>query len=80
MEHQRVEPKFSAAKRNGFPLPKFSEIQGNQLIFPINCMGKNESERFLFALENALLMQRYLGCKIRADRCQHQPAGTGRIR
>ncbi len=64
MEQQRVEPKFSAAKRNGFPLPKFSEVQGNQLIFPVNCMGKNESERFLFALENALLMQRYLGCKV----------------
>lgn len=64
MVQQHVEPRFSATKRNGFPLPKFSEIQGNQLVFPINCMGQNESERFLFAVENALLMQRYLGCKV----------------
>jgi CRISPR-associated protein Csc3 len=64
MKEQRVEPRFSQTKRNGFPLPKFSEIQGNQLIFPVNCMGQNESERFLFAVENALLMQRYLGCKV----------------
>ena len=63
-QQRPVKPKFSAAKRNGFPLPKFSEIQGNQLIFPLNCMGQNESERFLFAIENALLMQRYLGCKV----------------
>jgi CRISPR-associated protein Csc3 len=64
MKSSTVELKFSKAKVNGFPLPKFTEVQGNMLLFPVNCMGDNESERFLFAVENALLMQKYLGCKV----------------
>lgn len=64
MKSQEVDLRFSSTKRNGFPLPKFAEVQGNMLLFPINCVGKDETERFLFAVESALLIQKYMGCKV----------------
>jgi CRISPR-associated protein Csc3 len=47
----------------GLALPQYSELVGNVLIFPFNCPGDNDAEEFLFALQNALVMQRFLGCK-----------------
>lgn len=49
--------------QNGLVLPQHAETVGNVLIFPLNCPGDNDSEQFLFALQNALLIQRYFGCK-----------------
>ncbi len=49
--------------QNGVALPQFSEAIGNVLTFPLNCPGDNDSEQFLFALQNALLIQRFFGCK-----------------
>jgi len=49
--------------RNGIAFPQHAETIGNILIFPLNCPGANYSEQFLFALQNALLIQRYFGCK-----------------
>jgi CRISPR-associated protein Csc3 len=48
----------------GLYLPRYGETVGNLLIFPINPGGQNDTERFLFALWNALLLQRYLGVKV----------------
>ncbi len=47
----------------GLALPQYSKLVGNVLIFPFNCPGDNDAEEFLFALQNALVMQRFLGCK-----------------
>jgi CRISPR-associated protein Csc3 len=47
----------------GLALPQYSELVGNVLIFPFNCPGDNDAEQFLFALQNALVLQRFLGCK-----------------
>jgi CRISPR-associated protein Csc3 len=49
--------------QNGVVLPRHTEAIGNVLIFPLNCPGDNGSEQFLFGLQNALLIQRYFGCK-----------------
>jgi len=50
---------------NGLPLPlNYSEAIANVLTFPLNCPGENDSEQFLFALQNALLLGRYFGCKV----------------
>jgi len=45
-------------------LPQYPETLGNVLIFPLNCPGDNDSEQFLLSLQNALLIQRYFGCKV----------------
>ena len=50
-------------KINGNPLPKFSEALGNILTIPVNTPGKNHTEDVLYAIENALLYQRFLGCR-----------------
>ncbi|MBX7237233.1 MAG: type I-D CRISPR-associated protein Cas10d/Csc3 [Caldilineales bacterium] len=49
--------------QNGIVLPQHAETIGNVLIFPLNCPGDSDSEQFLFGLQNALLIQRYFGCK-----------------
>lgn len=49
--------------QNGIVLPRYSETVGNVLIFPVNCPGDSDAEQFLFALQSALLVQRFLGCK-----------------
>ncbi|MDE3091406.1 MAG: hypothetical protein KGJ80_18725, partial [Chloroflexota bacterium] len=57
--------KEGKAYTNGLPLPlNYSEVIGNVLTFPLNCPGDNDSEQFLFALQNALLLGRYFGCKV----------------
>ena len=53
----------SRTKINGNPLPKFSEALGNILTIPVNTPGKNHTEDVLYAIENALLYQRFLGCR-----------------
>jgi CRISPR-associated protein Csc3 len=65
-----VTPTFRARTEKNRPqpygvyLPRYAETTGNLLIFPINPGGGNETERFLFALWNALLLQRHFGVKV----------------
>ena len=54
---------FSKTKINGNPLPKFSDALGNILTIPVNTPGDNHTEDVLYAIENALLYQRFLGCR-----------------
>ena len=62
-ENTQLELTFSRTKVNGNPLPKFSEAIGNILTIPVNTPGNNHTENMLFAIENALLYQRFLGCR-----------------
>lgn len=62
-ESTQLELTFSRTKGNGNPLPKFSEALGNILTIPVNTPGNNHTENILFAIENALLYQRFLGCR-----------------
>lgn len=60
-ERTQLELTFRPTKVNGNPLPKFSEALGNILTIPVNTPGNNHTENLLFAIENALLYQRFLG-------------------
>ena len=62
-EKTQLKLTFSPTKVNGNPLPKFSEALGNILTIPVNTPGNNHTENILFAIENALLYQRFLGCR-----------------
>ncbi len=62
-EKTQLELTFSRTKVNGNPLPRFSEALGNILTIPVNTPGNNHTENMLFAIENALLYQRFLGCR-----------------
>jgi CRISPR-associated protein Csc3 len=60
---------FAAITRSGKPqpyglyLPRYSATVGNRIIFPLNPAGSNDTERFLFALWNGMLLQKHFGCK-----------------
>ena len=60
----RTRTKKDRPQPYGLYLPRYSETVGNLLIFPINPAGQNDTERFLFALWNALLLQRHFGVKV----------------
>ncbi len=62
-EKTQLELTFKSSKVNGNPLPKFSEALGNILTIPVNTPGNNHTENVLYAIENALLYQRFLGCR-----------------
>ncbi len=59
----------------GIYLPRYAETTGNLLIFPINPAGDNETDRFLFALWNALLLQRHFGVKVLMSNMAVAPLG-----
>ncbi len=48
---------------NGLYLPAYSETIGNLIIEPINPPGDNDTERFLYVLQLAMLLQRHRGLK-----------------
>ena len=74
-------PTFRGRTKKGKPqpfglyLPRYAETVGNLLIFPINPAGRNDTERFLFALWNALLLQRYFGVKVLMSNAPVPPLG-----
>jgi CRISPR-associated protein Csc3 len=47
----------------GVYLPSYSETVGNLLIEPLNAPGDNDTERFIFVLQMAMLLQKHLGLK-----------------
>lgn len=61
---------FTALTNNNRPhhyglyLPRYSATVGNRIIFPLNPAGNNDTERFFFALWNAMLLQKHFGCKV----------------
>jgi CRISPR-associated protein Csc3 len=63
----------------GLYLPRYAETVGNLLIFPINPGGQNDTERFLFALWNALLLQRHFGVKVLMSNAPVPPLSKGDI-
>lgn len=66
-----IDPDFATQTKKGKPHPygiymprKSRNTIGNRLIFPINPAGDNDSQRFLFALWVALVMQKHLGLRV----------------
>ncbi len=76
-----VTPTFRARTEKNRPqpygvyLPRYAETVGNLLIFPINPAGGNETDQFLFALWNALLLQRHFGVKVLMSNMAVAPLG-----
>ena len=70
LEGKMVPPTFRARTAKDRPqpyglyLPRYADTVGNLLIFPINPAGGNDTQRFLFALWNALILQRHFGVKV----------------
>lgn len=52
------------AQPYGLYLPTYSETTGGVLTFPINPPGDNDTQKFLFVLQHALLLQHHFGCKV----------------
>lgn len=72
---------FTALTRSGKPqpyglyLPRYSRTVGNRIIFPLNPAGRNDTERFLFALWYAMLLQTYFGTKVLLSASPVAPLG-----
>lgn len=70
-EAQQITAPMLTHSRQGKPhvygvyLPSHADVLiGNLLILPLNPAGETDTERFLFALEYALILQRYFGCRV----------------
>lgn len=48
----------------GIYVPLFSETMSGHAIFPVNTPGANDTERFLFALWFAVVLQRHFGVRV----------------
>jgi CRISPR-associated protein Csc3 len=66
-----VNPDFATQTKKGKPHPYGIYMPrvprhtvGNRLIFPINPAGENDSQRFLYALWNALVLQQHFGLRV----------------
>lgn len=59
----------------GLYVPRFAETSGNLLIFPLNPAGDNDTEHFLYAFYNALVLQRYFGVKVLLSNAAVAPLG-----
>lgn len=66
-----IDPDFATQTKRGKPHPYGMYMPriprntvGNRLIFPLNPAGDNDSQRFLFALWNALVLQKHLGLRV----------------
>jgi CRISPR-associated protein Csc3 len=62
--HFRTETKKGKPQPYGMYVPRYSDLIGNLLIFPLNPGGSNDTQKFLFALWNALVIQRHFGMKV----------------
>jgi len=57
--------KENKAQPYGVYLPRYSETLGSVMTFPINPPSdENDTQKFLFVLQHALLLQRHFGCKV----------------
>jgi CRISPR-associated protein Csc3 len=62
--HFRTETKKGKPQPYGIYVPRYAETTGNLLIFPLNPGGGNDTQKFLFALWNAMVIQRHFGMKV----------------
>jgi CRISPR-associated protein Csc3 len=57
--------KEGKAQPYGMYLPRYSETLGGVMTFPINPPSdENDTQKFLFVMQHALLLQRHFGCKV----------------
>ncbi len=70
-DEKGIDPQFATQTKKGKPhpyglyMPRIAQNTiGNQLIFPFNPAGENDSQRFLFALWYALVLQKHFGLRV----------------
>ncbi|WP_110515527.1 type I-D CRISPR-associated protein Cas10d/Csc3 [Herpetosiphon llansteffanensis] len=56
--------KADKAQPYGLYSPRYSKTLGGLITLPLNPAGETDTERFLFALQHALLLQHHFGCKV----------------
>ena len=55
-------------KVNGINVPNFSEAVCNTPTLPLNAIGENSIQQFLFALTHALMIADFFGCRVAMSR------------
>jgi CRISPR-associated protein Csc3 len=60
-------------KINGVALPQLAEATRNIPLLPINAPGQNYGEQFLVALEKAVLLRAFFGCRVVLSRLPTSP-------
>jgi CRISPR-associated protein Csc3 len=60
----RVQTKKGTPQPYGVYVPQYSDTVAGLIILPVNPAGDNDTERYLFALWNALALQRFFGVKV----------------
>lgn len=60
----RTETKKGKPQPYGIYVPRYSDLTGNLLIFPLNPGGSNDTQKFLFALWNGMVIQKHFGMKV----------------
>ncbi len=69
IEETEQKPNFRTKTKKGKPqpygiyVPRYSDLTGNALIFPLNPGGGNDTQKFLFSLWNGMVIQRHFGMK-----------------
>lgn len=66
---------FSGTRGNGIPVARYSEVVGNVITLPLNCVGDNDTEKYAFALQNLLLFERSFGLRGIISRSPVPPLG-----
>ena len=67
-------------KINGVALPKLAETIGTTPVLPIHAPGQNYREQFLLAVETAVVLQRYFGCRVLLSRLPVPPLPATAVR
>ncbi len=69
IDETEQKPNFRTQTKKGKPqpygiyVPRYSDLTGNALIFPLNPGGGNDTQKFLFSLWNGMVIQRHFGMK-----------------
>ncbi|GAB4212827.1 MAG: hypothetical protein OHK0022_49150 [Roseiflexaceae bacterium] len=63
----------------GMYVPRYPESIGNLIILPLNPPGDNDTERFVYTLQQAMLLQRDLGMKVLISRSPVAPLESGSL-
>ncbi len=69
--------KENKAQPFGIYMPRYSETMGGVMTLPINAAGDNDTEKFLFVVQYALLLQRHFGSKVLVSAAVTPPLAGG---
>ncbi len=71
-EQQSAVP-IRPTKMTGVALPQLAEASSNIPILPINAPGQNYGEQFMMALQKAVVLRAFFGCRVALSRLPEPP-------